>query len=210
MKSKDLFHFTIVFFMVVAITLLGGYEYVYSDIIPDPPSTMQLVTQYSAMPGYASQYGSRFVNPDYLYPSSLTIAPSITQSTIPSITQEFIPGMYWMSAQWSSDYYYKPSIQAQISSLISDTFYNLTDRFYTQTGIMYNITSGKEGWSGYPMSETPEILMPITRNWNVYQQTDLYALPGSSKHRLYEFTKEFEVGPRMPDIWTGIGGGYGQ
>ncbi|MGA1842587.1 MAG: hypothetical protein ACMUIU_18385 [bacterium] len=50
---------------------------------------------------------------------------------------------------------------------------------------------------------------PFLDNLNVYQNPDIYALPLSQRHTLYNFTQNFQFQPIMPDIWVGYGASYG-
>lgn len=202
MKSNNLFHLAIVFFMVVAMVFFGGYEYVFSDLAPSREmlsdiwyDSSELYLTWPVWPAIEASVNDLF-NP---YPASLTIAPSIIDYQIPIISNWFRPDWSTMLFPEVSPWYrssalpeYGPqfSIQEQLPSSISDRFYNLSDF----TGIDYLYSLG--------------MIRPITRNWNVYQQMDLYVLPASQKYNLYEFTKELSVPMIQPDTWVGYGG-YG-
>ncbi|MFX0142235.1 MAG: hypothetical protein ACFFDN_51830 [Candidatus Hodarchaeota archaeon] len=46
---------------------------------------------------------------------------------------------------------------------------------------------------------------PIMDNWTLYQRMDLYTRPKAGEQILYQFTKDFLVKPRRPDLHTGYG-----
>ena len=104
----------------------------------------------------------------------------------------------WRDYQWPLyDFYYWQPSGITTLEFFQDKFPDLTyDRFYSNVDIP-GIDNWYVDYSGFPG--------PVMDEWYLYKRADLYVRPKAGEQTLYEFTKNFLVQPRKPDIYTAYG-----
>jgi hypothetical protein len=198
MKTRNWKLCTLVIFLAVCFALYAGNCYSQE---PDPGDWFLIDDNMHPPIRMPDSWEPPSLKPWYSVPTPMPLLGIDSSPWPPVSIGPIYPMQELFGSPWGFGYWGIPAgettldlFKEMMPQLTYEKFYNMED--------FHGIENLYDDYYGSPDSAMD--------NWTLYQRTDLYTRSKAGEHTLYQFTKEFKVKPRRPDLYTtyGMGGSY--